>query len=272
MAKQILFLDLDGTLLNDKKEITEGNRRAIGEALAKGRRIVVTSGRPLKSSLAQARRLGLAGEGCCVIAYNGASIYDCTAGKEIFRRTLDPEVLYAVFDEARRRDIYIQTYDNEDVVTEQESRVENARRYCAAIGLDYRIIRDVRRDLAAPPVKALFIDYQRREPLEDMERWLHAGLAGRADCFFSSPWFLEVVPTGVSKGAAVTELCARLGIGVEDAIAAGDECNDVSMLRAAGLGAAMANAVPAAKEAADYVTERDNNHDGIEEIIRKFML
>lgn len=56
MPKEILFLDLDGTLLNDRKEITEGNRRAIDEALAAGRRIVVTSGRPLKSSLAQARR------------------------------------------------------------------------------------------------------------------------------------------------------------------------------------------------------------------------
>ena len=120
MAKKILFLDLDGTLLNDRKEITDGNRRAISEALAKGRRIVVTSGRPLKSSLAQARRLGLAGEGCYVIAYNGASIYDCSSGREIFRRTLEWEVLYAIFDEARRREVYVQTYDREDVVTEQE--------------------------------------------------------------------------------------------------------------------------------------------------------
>ena len=61
MKQKILFLDLDGTLLNDRKEITEGNRRAIREALDRGHRIVVTSGRPLKSSLAQARRLGLAG-------------------------------------------------------------------------------------------------------------------------------------------------------------------------------------------------------------------
>ncbi len=272
MPKEILFLDLDGTLLNDRKEITEGNRRAIDEALAAGRRIVVTSGRPLKSSLAQARRLGLAGEGCYVIAYNGASIYDCSAGEEIFRRTLDREVLYQIFDEARRREVYIHTYDHEDVVTEQAERFANAQRYASVLGLDCRVIQDVRRDLPEPPVKALFIDYQRREPLEDMERWLRTALASRADCFFSSPWFLEVVPLGVSKGAALVELCARLGIGAADAAAAGDEANDVSMIRAAGLGVAMANAVPAAKEAADYITQRDNNHDGIEEVIRTFML
>ena len=57
MDQKILFLDLDGTLLNDQKEITPGNRRAIGEALERGHRVVVTSGRPLKSSLAQALSL-----------------------------------------------------------------------------------------------------------------------------------------------------------------------------------------------------------------------
>ena len=67
-------------------------------------------------------------------------------------------------------------------------------------------------------------------------------------------------------------LCARLGMDIRDSVAAGDENNDVSMLRAAGVGAAMSNAVPAAKAAADYVTERDNNHDGIEEVIREFLL
>ena len=76
----------------------------------------------------------------------------------------------------------------------------------------------------------------------------------------------------MNKGAAVTALCRQLGIDIRDSVAAGDENNDVSMIRAAGVGAAMANAVAAAKAAADYVTERDNNHDGIAEVIRKFFL
>ena len=176
--------------------ISEGNRRAIGEALAAGRRIVVTSGRPLKSSLAQARRLGLAGEGCYVIAYNGASIYDCSAGEEIFRRTLDWEVLYQIFDEARRREVYIHTYDHEDVVTEQAERFANAQRYASALGLDCRVIQDVRRDLPEPPVKALFIDYQCREPLEDMERWLQTALAAARTAFSPAPGSWRWCPSG----------------------------------------------------------------------------
>ncbi|MDE7218031.1 MAG: Cof-type HAD-IIB family hydrolase [Oscillospiraceae bacterium] len=272
MGPKILFLDLDGTLLNDRKEITPGNRRALDEALARGHRIVVTSGRPLKSSLAQARRLGLAGEGCCVIAYNGGAVYDCTKERTVHRETLEPDVLYRIYDEAARRGIYIQTYDREDVVIEPRCDEGNTARYCAAIGLAWRRIGDVRRDLSEMPVKALLIDYQDREPLEEMKRWMDAELAGRADCFFSSRHFLEAVPAGVNKGSAVEALCQRLGIDMGDAVAVGDESNDVSMIRAAGVGAAMANAIPEAKAAADYVTERDNNHDGVEGIIRRFLL
>lgn len=272
MEPKILFLDLDGTLLNDQKEITPGNQRAIRQALDLGHRIVVASGRPLKGSLAQAERVGLAGEGCCVIAYNGGMIYDCSGQRIIHREALDPEALYRLYDEAARRNLYIQTYDHEDVVVEARCGEEITRQYCAVNSMNWRVIRDVRRDLSQLPSKALLIHYQDQTVLKDMARWLKDELGDRLDCFFSSQYFLEVVPAGVNKGSAVTALCQRLGIGIRSAIAAGDESNDISMIRAAGVGVAMANAIPAVKEAADYVTRRDNNHDGIEEIIQQFLL
>jgi len=272
MIAQILFTDLDGTLLNDQKEITPGNRQAVNEALAAGRRIVVTSGRPLASSLDQARRLDLAGPGCYVIAYNGAEIYDCSRNKSVFRCTVAMEDLLAVFAEARRRGAFIQTYDNEQVVIEPWCKPAVAQWYTGRLGMTYRTIGDVGRDLSAPPVKALLIDREETGILDEMARWIRAELPGRVDCFYSSAWLLEVVAAGMNKGAAVQKLCGMLGIPLSQAVAAGDEANDVSMLRMAGVGAAMANAVPTARKAADYITEQDNNHDGVAEIIRKFML
>lgn len=272
MEKKALFLDLDGTLLNDQKEITPGNRAAIERAIAQGHQIVVTSGRPLKSTLMQAERLGLAGKGCYVIAYNGAVLYDCLRKEQVFRRALAWEDLYEVFDEANRRGVYIQAYDADDtVVAERRNEQAVTRRYCEAIDLDFRVTEDIRTGLTAPSVKALMIDFHDRAPVEAMEQWVHTRMAGRVDCFFSSRYYLEVVPVGMNKGAAVRELCRTLGLPIENAIAAGDEANDVTMIEAAGIGVAMRNAVPAAKAAADYVTERDNNHDGIAEVIERFL-
>ncbi|MBQ9349143.1 MAG: HAD hydrolase family protein, partial [Oscillibacter sp.] len=81
----------------------------------------------------------------------------------------------------------------------------------------------------------------------------------------------EAVAAGVDKGNAVGEVCRILGLPIASAIAAGDEANDITMLRAAGTGFAMANAQPAVKEAADVVLDRDNNHGGVAEMIARVL-
>lgn len=272
MRAQILFTDLDGTLLNDQKEITPGNRQAVEEALAAGKRIVAASGRSLDSTLRQAGRVGLTEPGCFVIAYNGGVIYDCARRETVFRRALDPEDLGRVFGEARRRGVYIQTFDQEQVVTEPWCDPRTAQWYSTGINASHHTVQDVSRDLSEPPAKALLIDRTESGALAGMAAWIREHLAGRVDCFPSSSFYLEVVAAGVSKGAAVAALCGMLDIPVSQAVAAGDEANDLSMLQAAGVGAAMSNAIPAVREAADYVTQRDNNHDGVAEIIRRFLL
>ena len=265
-----LFLDLDGTLLNDQKQITAENRKAMEAALSHGVRILITSGRPMKSALLQARRMGLDAPGCYVIAWNGGAIYDCTQKKEIFHQNLRIEDLYTMVDEANRRGVYIQTYDGDDVVVERHNDSAIARRYCEAIDMEFRVIDDVRRDLSAPPPKALLIDFAGREKTEIMRRWIVESLAGRVDSFFSGPFYLEAVPAGINKGKALREVCGLLQIPVARTVAVGDEANDISMLQAAGTGIAMQNASPAVKAAADRVTQRDNNHDAIAEVIAQF--
>lgn len=272
MDKRILFLDLDGTLLNDRKEITTGNRAALEAALSRGHRVVITTGRPLTSAIIQAQRLGLDGPGCYLIAFNGSVVYDCGAGETIYSHPLTVEQVCKVYDEANRRGVHIQTYDDVDVLVEARNDNENVRRYCSLINMEYRVIQDVHTDLVQPPVKALLIDFHDRKPVEEMEDWIRTHLAGEVDCYFSSQYYLEVVPVGMNKGAAVTAMCQRLGIPLECSIAVGDAENDLSMIQTAGLGVAMANGIPEAKACADYVTQRDNNHDGIAEVVERFLL
>lgn len=269
MKKRLLFLDLDGTLLNDAKEITSGNREALERTLQRGHGVIITTGRPLKSALEQARRLGLDKPGCYTIAYNGAMVYDWDKQDTVFSRALTIDSVIRAFEKANELGEHIQTYDSLDVLVEPRGDDETVRRYCKMVSMTHRVIDDIHTDLKEAPVKCLLINYRQKSGLVKMQEWLRENMADM-DCFFSCEQFLEVVPKGMNKGEAVRMLCDLLKVDIENAVAAGDAANDLAMLKAAGIGVAMMNGSDEVKAAADYITTRDNNHDGVAEVADKF--
>lgn len=266
---KILFTDLDGTLLNDRKEITPGNRAAMDRALARGGRIVLTTGRPLASGIKQSKRLGLDGPGCYLIAFNGGVIYDCGERRILYAKTLPIALALELIRLCDPLELHVQTYNGDFVLVEPKNDDEALRSYCQRLQIDRRVVSSFVAELREEPPKVLAI--APRERLERLYKVLEKEYAHRVDFFYSSETLLEIVPTGVSKGSAVKWTCEMLGMPLFDAIAVGDEENDLSMIQAAGIGVAMANGIEKLKQAADYVTLRDNNHDGIAEILEKFM-
>jgi Cof subfamily protein (haloacid dehalogenase superfamily) len=271
LSKKAIFSDLDGTLLNDAKEITPANRAAIDAALAQGHQFIITTGRPLDSAIQQAQALGLTGQGCYLIAFNGAVIYDMGAQEVIFRQSVSVNLVEKVFAECRRRRVHIQTYDMEQVLVEPECDDEEIRRYCQTIHTKYKVIPSVS-SLKEDPAKMLLIRYQQDGVLEELRLWLLSWCEGQLDTFYSSPCLLEVVSAGMNKGSALVRLAHLLGIPVEDTIAIGDCGNDLSMIAAAGTGVAMINGVEAVRSAAQVITKRDNNHDAIAEVLEELVL
>lgn len=266
-----LFLDLDGTLLNDQKEITQGNRSAIERALAEGHKIIITTGRPLTSAIIQGEKLGLTTPGCYLIAFNGGIIYDMGSRAVIHQETLPLPLMKKVMEEANRRGIHVQTYDEKDVLVEPHNDDAEIRRYCSIIHTTFRVIPDLNA-VTSRPSKVLIIDYHNPEPLKEFQNWLRSWADGILDCFFSCDYYVEIVPTGVNKGNALLRMEEKLGIPHENTISAGDSANDLAMLTAAGLGCAMANGTDEVKAVSGYITRLDNNHDGIAEIIERFVL
>lgn len=266
-----LFLDLDGTLLNDAKEITAGNRAAIEQALEAGHKVIINTGRPLGSAVIQAERLGLTAPGCFVISYNGGIVYDMGSRSIVYQQTLPLDIVRKVMQEANRRGIHVQTYDDKDVLVQPENDDPEIRRYCSIIHATHRVIPDLDALVQEPP-KVLIIDYDNQEPLQQFQQWLNGWGKGVVDNFFSCDYYVEIVPVGLNKGSALRRLAQELDIPMENTVCAGDAANDLAMLRAAHVGCAMANATDEVKAAADYVTRLDNNHDGIAEIIQRFIL
>lgn len=270
MNRKLLFLDLDGTLLDDRKQITPGNQQALDRALEAGHGVIITTGRPLKSAMDQAHKLGLDKPGCYLIAYNGAVVYDWTTREQIFSRTLAMDTVDRVFRMARELDVHVQTYDTWDILVEPAYDNAAVRRYCGLINMTHRVVDRIPDSLTEEPVKVLIVDYDAGPDLKAAENWLRENLSHITDCFFSCDAYLEVVPKGMNKGDAVRRMCAMLSIPIENAVAVGDAANDLTMIAAAGTGVAMANGTGEVKAIADYITLRDNNHDGIAEVVEKF--
>lgn len=122
-----------------------GNRAAVDEALAKGHKIVVTTGRALASGLRIAERVGLTGEGCYVIAFNGGQIYDPYHRETIHGVTFSQDTAAEIFEKAVERNLYMQAYSDEAILTVENN--ELLQQYAKVQNLPYKIVKTQRMQL-----------------------------------------------------------------------------------------------------------------------------
>lgn len=275
LTTRILFTDLDDTLLNSKKAISEKTRNKIIEMLSKGNHFVLASGRAVNSILDVLETLNIQRSDSVgkiyMAAYNGAVIYDCTEDSVIEQYEVPIPTAQAIFDMAVKKGIHIQTYTDTHIISCAEDR--ELAFYKKAVKTPYKVGTDLAKELSHAPFKLLAIDIDDRSRLEDLRREIEASaFAEDITCAFSSSRYLEFYHKKAGKGNALRNLCSAIPVHIRNSVAAGDEENDITMIEAAAVGVCMANGNPIVKKCADYITEHDNDHDGIVEIIDQFIL
>ncbi len=263
-----IALDLDGTLLNSKKEISKKNKEVITQAAKAGIKIILASGRPVPGIKNIAKQLHLDELGGYMLAYNGGMIIDCKTGQVIRRETI-PEKYYAdIVHCANKFDITTLTYDADGIITNNqndeyvhlESKINNI-----PIRQVFHLEEEAQLD---PPVKFLCVG--EHKVLKQVQSKLDEKLKGAVNIFFSDPYFLEITPQGIEKASSLETLLSTLGIDRKSLIACGDGYNDIPMMRYAGVAVAMANAQEETKEWADYIAP-SNDEDGVAHAIQKFL-
>lgn len=282
---KILFTDLDQTLLTTDKRIMEQSRNKIIQMLAQGNHFVLASGRPINSILDVYEKLNIQKDeiqkacassnheagGIYATAYNGAVLYDCLEHTFMEQYEVPIDTAQAIFDMALEMGVHIQTYTDTHIVSCAEDKEISF--YTRTIKMNYKVGTELAKELVHPPFKVLAIELEDRSRLEVLRLKIEAsGIGEDLICAYSNEWFLEFYNKQAGKGNALIHLCRALQVHVKNSIAAGDEENDISMIEAAAIGVCMANGNPAVKKLADYVTQNDNNHDGIAEVIQKFIL
>lgn len=266
--KKVLFSDMDGTLLKDDSTISPAMLKGLELFIAKGNHLVLTSGRPLPAILEVMEKENIARESALVISYNGALIYDCSSDLPIIQHRLTIEDVLYISREAERFGIYMHTFSEDSIIT--RARTKELEFYTKRIHLPVTVTTDFSKSLSQGPYKIQCICLDDHEKLVAFRTHIASYCEGKISAIFSNDKYLELLSVNAGKGNAVHSVCKHLHIPLIHAYAVGDEENDISMLQMAGHGIAMANGSDAIKRVAEMVTENDNNHDGVLEIMNKF--
>ncbi|WP_309122708.1 Cof-type HAD-IIB family hydrolase [Paenibacillus sp.] len=240
---KLLALDMDGTLLNEKSEISGENERWIREAIAQGIVVCFATGRGYPSALPYAEQLGLASP---MVLVNGGEVW-ASPNELRARHTMPAAEVAALREIALRYDTWYWGYSVERVYNRNEW-IEDP------YGTEWLKFGYYTEDASALASVA--------EAIKGV---------GTFETTNSHPCNIELNPLGVSKASGLRQVCEMLGIGMHEIVACGDSLNDVAMIREAGLGVAMGNAQDAVKRIADEVT-LTNDEDGVAHVIRTFML
>ena len=258
---RLIASDLDGTLLDDQKRISDRAKAAISEYQRRGGIFTIATGRKEESARKFVEMIHVSAP---IVAFNGAKIVDFSKNEVLQESFLDTSIAISAYTALRAigKDIVVYT-DGKPLIS---GNTPNIGRYMDRIEISMKVIEDVSELCGRLITKILVIDP--RQEQGGMVKLIEPIFGEYLNAISSDDEFLELLPPGVSKGRALTALADTLGISMAETIAIGDHLNDISMIQAAGLGVAVENAREETRQAADYIT-MDNNHDGVALIIEK---
>ncbi|WNS78777.1 Cof-type HAD-IIB family hydrolase [Domibacillus sp. DTU_2020_1001157_1_SI_ALB_TIR_016] len=247
MGKQVVFLDLDGTLLNEEKVMPESNKKAVRLLQEKGIHAVIATGRTPQQFAHIREELNIHS----YVSINGQ--YVVFEGEVIYTNPIDPFVLHDITNIAKSRGHAVAYCNHEAIKASDE---------------DHPFIKTSfdKLKMAYPPVDRKFYKmteiYQGHLYCDSQDEQLYEEQFTEFNFVRWDKYAADILPKGSSKAMGIEKILEAADVKKEDSYAFGDGLNDLEMLAQVGTGIAMGNAVPEAKAAADFVTD-SNINDGI---------
>ncbi len=270
---KMIGLDLDGTLLNEKKELTNYTRRVLHKAIEQGIIVLAATGRPF-SGIPQVLQdfPGIR----YALTSNGARVIDKKEDKVLIEKLLPIERAKKALETFRKYDTLQEIYfDGEGYA--DEHKLNNIKHYHKDPNM-WKYVLSSRKSVPdiiklaeeknkdADKIQAVFANSREQE-----DAWSELEKQKGILLVSSLGYNIEINASGVNKGLSLVELGKKLGIEREEIMACGDRDNDIDMLQEAGLGVAMGNAQDEVKAVADYIT-CSNDQDGAAKAIELFAL
>lgn len=273
---KLIAIDLDGTLLDDKKNIPEENIKLIRELIDREYEIVIATGRRYWEAKNLIKDID---RPMVILANNGNIVRDLKDDRLIIKKYLEVEDFKKVVEESRKRGLYplilIDDYENGiDVVAEMGNASGFHDIYLSKAQERYKKVEDY---LKLKDVNILSVVYAGdRKDMEELydyinERYPKIFKSHLMENIQAAEALLEIMNPLGDKWLSLLDYAKEKGIYKEQIIAIGDDNNDAEMVKNAGLGIAMKNGSHLVKSVADIITEKDNNESGVAFELRKIL-
>ncbi|MGN1386816.1 MAG: Cof-type HAD-IIB family hydrolase [Bacillus sp. (in: firmicutes)] len=277
MAIKAIVLDIDGTLLNDKKQISPATKKALIDVQQNGIKVILASGRPTSGIVKYANELEMDKYDGLLVSYNGACVVNHSNDELLFSQPLAAEDSQAILEHLKNFDVkpmisngdYLYVNNVYDCMLNVNNKPVNIIEY-ESRGGNFKLceVDDLSAFVNFPLYKILVAadpDYFINHQQEIMQPF-----NGKLSGMFSAPMYFEFTDIGIDKANALHKTLNPLGISQKDIISFGDGLNDMSIIEYAGLGIAMGNAEDKLKNAANDIT-LTNNEDGIAFALAKYL-
>ncbi|MDF1618531.1 Cof-type HAD-IIB family hydrolase [Petrocella sp. FN5] len=290
---KMLVLDMDGTLLNERQEISKENVEAIKDLIDRGIKVVLASGRAYQGMSRYLEILGMNLEGFYSITCSGSLTVENKSDSILHEVPIEHEDLLALLDLCETFDLDMSAYTKDNILVHQDNLYS---RYDAiANDMELKEINFHEMDKAIEVFKVSLIN---ENPVmkEEMIRYFPtiqlSSVAMRDKTAYNPeilmetwrfpkhilenytivqplPFSLEILHKSCNKAVGVQQVAQVYGIKREEIVCVGDSGNDLHMIEYAGLGVAMGNAIDQIKAVADIVT-LTNEENGVAEVIKEF--
>lgn len=277
MNLKAIILDIDGTLVNSQKVVSERTKMTLLTAQKRGIKLILASGRPIRGMLDLIHELEMDKHHGLVVAYNGASVMDCESKEIVFNKAMTPMEAQSVLN-------HVKNFKVIPMIAKDDTMYVN-NVYNGMLNLNqkpFNIIEYEARGgnylLCEKSDLAEFVDFPlnkillagQPEYLKEVYQQISEPFVDKLSSMFTASVYYEFTAKGIDKVNALNEVLAPMGIRPEDTISFGDGQNDLSIIKFAGIGVAMGNAVEELKNAADEIT-LSNDEDGIAVFLEKYV-
>ncbi len=262
---RLIAIDLDGTLLDRSKKVSDRAAAALKCLPAMGVKVIIASARPPRSVRAIYQELGL---DTWQINYNGALIWDEPTLQPVFHRPMHPRLVYAMIE--RSRDMFEEVLVSCEILDKWYTD-KDEHTYTTETGRLFKpdFICDIPQICSQPITKLMLLGAP--PIISRLESLLLEEFGGKVTILHTDEDLLQIMDNRVSKAVALQKIAAHYHIKPEQVMAIGDAPNDVGMLQLAGVAVAMANAHDVVKEVAHWIAPSNDEH-GVHAALQRYGL